>query len=204
MNKIAGPTPMCAAFRFIEPSWHNYIMYVDMEAREGNTEALRYLECWRALTPEERAKHMPEQICELANVKSWDVVGWVSRQMFAEGNAKAAMCMSVNRARVLEKTAEYAMADPANFKHAELFAKTAGMMPAAGSGTSVTVPIFNAPMATATARSESSPQGGLPSMDQQIIELSRVMQSESSERCAAEIMPDEDDDEEEEGPEEED
>jgi hypothetical protein len=54
------PTPMSAAFRFVEPVWRNYIMYVDMESREGNADAARYLHCWQSLTPEEQRLHMPE------------------------------------------------------------------------------------------------------------------------------------------------
>jgi hypothetical protein len=196
---------MSAAFRFVEPVWRNYIMYVDMESREGNADAARYLHCWQSLTPEEQRLHMPEQLCELASVHSWDVVGWVSRQMFAEGNAQAAMCMSVNRSRVLQKVAEYAAADAANYKDRELFAKTAGLMPVAsrGGGGSVPVTIFNAPMATSNAvagvRSESGPvhASGLRDMDSEIVELSRVMQQGGT-ACRAEREPAEPDDDEDE------
>ena len=31
--------PLAAAFRFVEPTWRNYIAYVDAEARTGNADA---------------------------------------------------------------------------------------------------------------------------------------------------------------------
>ena len=41
--------PLAAAFRFVEPTWRNYIAYVDAEARTGNADARRYVAIWQAL-----------------------------------------------------------------------------------------------------------------------------------------------------------
>lgn len=185
---LFGLTPLASAFRFVEPTWRNYIMYVDMEARTGNEDARRYLATWQSLPPRERQAHVPEQLCELATVSAADLIAWVTKQVWVEGSAKASMVMSFNRDRVLERTAQFAMASPDNYRHAELFAKVGGMMPAAPSRGGVTVPIFNMPVASsgsvalAGSKSESSAVHalGLRDMDSEIVELSRIMQREDA------------------------
>lgn len=211
---VFGDTPLAIAFRFVEPTWRNYIMYVDLEARTGNLDAARYLATWKALPPVERRSHVPEQICELASVAAADLVSWVSRQVWQEGSAAASMCMSFMRARVIAKTAEFAMDSPDNYKHAELFAKTAGLLPvsgaAGGRGGGSPITIFNAPVASSGSvalsgsRSESSPvaASGLRAMDEEIVELSKIMQGTDDvdltpvPKCAAELLDNEEDDDE--------
>ncbi len=205
-----GPTPLAAAFRFVEPTWRNYIMYVDMEARSGNLEARHYLSIWQSLPPRERQSHVPEQLCELASCTPADLIGWVSRQVWQEGSAKSAMCMSFMRDRVLDKTAEFAMASPDNARHTELFMKASGLLPASSGGRggpSVMIPIFNQPSASsgavalAGAKTETSPTGaaGLRTMDDEIVELSRIMQMDSPvlKADAADPYQDDEDDEDE-------
>ena len=213
-------TPLSAAFRFVEPTWRNYIVYVDLEARAGNADARRYLECWQALSPSERRLHWPEQLCELAIVHTADLVRWVAGQAWQEGATKAAMCMTFMRDRVLEKSAEFAMSAPENFKHAELFMKASGLLPASGprGGGPGAVNIFTAPMAAngsvvlSDGRTEMSPThtSGLRSMDEDIVELSKIMQTGDT-HCAAEELKDDikdadddDDDDDEDGNEDED
>lgn len=199
-----GHTPLSAAFRFIEPTWRNYIMYIDMESRTGNKEAKRYLEVWQSLPLRERSSHLPEQICDMASVAPSDVIRWVSGQVWIEGSAKSAMCMSFMKDKVLEQTAQYAMASPDNYKHAELFVKAAGMYPQTSKGPAP-VSIFNMPVASSNAvagvRSEVSPvhSSGLRSMDEDIVELSKIMQgADMSVHARAEDMPDDDPDDSEE------
>jgi hypothetical protein len=179
-------------------------MYVDMESRAGNVEAKRYLEVWRSLPPRERNTHLPEQICELASIAASDLIRWVSGQLWIEGSAQASMCLSSFRSEVLESTAKYAIESPENFRHAALFAKVAGMTPQPARG-GVTVPIFNMPSASAGAvagvTSETSPgsQSGVRSMDEEIVELSKVMQLDGPVHARAEdeVREDEEDEEDE-------
>jgi hypothetical protein len=114
--------------------------------------------------------------------------------------------------RVVEKTAEFAMASPDNIKHAELFSRQAGLVqtPGAGGRGGVTATFYNTPVASSGAvalagsRSESSPvnASGLKSMDQEIVDLSAIMQRQDAPTGArAEAMEDDtdsDDDESEE------
>ena len=192
-------TPLAAAFRFIQPTWRNYIMYVDMEARAGNEDARRYVEVHQALSPRERRQHWPEQLCDLAAIQAADLIAMVARQAYQEGAAKSAMCLSFMRDGVLEKTAQFAMDSPDNYKHAELFMKTAGMLPQQPGGRSVgPVQFFNNPVASsgsvalAGSKSDSSPvdRSGLRSMDAEIVELSQIMQTGGT-TAAAEKVPDE-------------
>jgi hypothetical protein len=182
-------------------------MYVDLEARTGaNPDAARYLAIWKALSYKEKQVHMPEQICELATVPPADLIAWVSRQAWQEGSAKASMCMSFMRDKVLESTAKFAMASPDNYKHAELFAKVAGMTPQPVRSGGVT--FLNQPIASSSsvagAKSESAPvhASGLRSMDDEIVELSKIMQTGGT-VAAAERMED-DGDEDDDGDDEED
>jgi hypothetical protein len=169
-----------------------------MESRTGNDDAKRYLAVWQSLPVKERIGHMPEQVCEIANVAPMDLVSWVSRQVFAEGSAKSNMCLSFMRDKVLEKSAKFAMQSPDNYKHAELFMKAGGLI-AAGSGTKQSAPyapvsIFNMPVAAATASTAvKTTNGGIKSMDEQIVDLSKIMQSGTLD-CAAERIVDTDDD----------
>ena len=207
-----GPTPLAAAFRFVEPTWRNYIMYVDMESRTGNADAARYLRTWQALTYKERQAHVPEQLCELANVPAADLIAWVTRQAWVESSAKTSLVLSFMKDRVVEKTAEFAMASPDNIKHAELFSRQAGLVQTPGvGGRGSGTTIYNVPVASSGAvalagsRSESSPvnASGLKSMDQEIVDLSAIMQRQDAPVAArAEALvdePDDDDDESEEG-----
>lgn len=178
-------------------------MYVDLEARTGNEDAKRYLATWHALSGDERRSHMPEQLCDLASVPASDLIRWVSGQAWQESAAKSSMCMSFMRDQVLEKTAQFAMASPDNYRHADLFMRTSGLLAAPGRSAGPAVHIFNAPVASsgsvAGVVSDSSPvdRSGLRDMDHEIVELSRVMQTGGTE-CAAEVLKDDrpDDDEE--------
>lgn len=193
-------TPLAAAFRFIEPTWRNYIMYVDLEARTGNLDAERYLKCWQALSGRERQIHMPEQLCDLSSTPASDLIRWVSGQAWQESAAKSSMCMSFMRDKVLEKTGEYAMASPDNYRHADLFMRVSGVLPVSSGRGGPAVAIFNAPTASsgsvAGVVSESAPvdRSGLRDMDAEIVELSRVMQTGDT-HCAAEVKKDDKEDE---------
>jgi hypothetical protein len=202
-NPAFGPTPLAAAFRFVEPTWRNYISYVDAEARTGNVEAQRYLRIWQSLPPRERNAHVPEQLCELASVTSSDLISWVSKHVWIEGSAKTSMVLSFNRDRVLQRTAEFAMAAPENSRHADLFLRASGAMPQQAGNGRPPINIFNAPVASsgsvalAGSHSESAPVGrsGLATMDEEIVELAKVMQTETTTMTRAEMMPDDDEDE---------
>lgn len=204
---LGGLTPLASAFRYIEPTWRNYIQYVDMEARTGNEDARRYLRIWQSLPYKERVSHVPEQLCELATVSSADLVAWVTKHVWVENQASTSMVLSFNRARVLDATAQFAMADPENGRHAELFLKAAGALPSGGGARGAApISIYNMPVASsgsvalAGAKSDSTPvdASGLRSMDGDIVELSRIMQNEGATLTAraedVEDEPDEDDD----------
>src|SRR5580698_6969587 len=45
---LFGLTPLASAFRYIEPTWRNYISYVDMEARAGNVDAQYFIRIWQS------------------------------------------------------------------------------------------------------------------------------------------------------------
>lgn len=194
-------TPLSAAFRFVEPTWRNYIAYVGMEARSGNTGAARYVKCWEALDGRERMVYRPEQLCELAGVSAADLLSWVTRQAWLECSAKVGLCLSFMRDKVMEQTARFAMESPDNYKHAELFAKTSGMLPQpSGRSGGVTIPIFNGVVSMGLADARQMPSSGsvvlpggktetgpaltaatgLRSMDEDIVDLAKIMQTDAA------------------------
>jgi len=202
---VAGVRPpLAAAFRFVEPTWRNYIAYVDAEARTGNKDAERYVRIWQSLPRKEQQSHVPEQLCELSNVPAADLIAWVTRQAWVESSAKTSLVLSFMKDRVVEKTAEFAMASADNIKHAELFSRQAGLVQTPGvGGRGAGTTIYNVPVASSGAvalagsRSESSPvnASGLKSMDQEIVDLSAIMQRQDAPTGArAEALVDEPDD----------
>jgi hypothetical protein len=213
---LFGLTPLASAFRYIEPTWRNYISYVDMEARAGNVEAQYFIKIWQSLPYKERISHVPEQLCDLAKVPAADLVAWVTKQVWQENQAATSMVLSFNRARVLERTAEFAMADPDNGRHAELFLKAAALLPSGGGRGATPISIYNMPVASsgsvalagAGAKSDSSPVGasGLRSMDDDIVGLSHIMRDEGAPVIARaeDIDDDPDDDERDDDPEDDD
>jgi hypothetical protein len=197
-----GATPLAVAFQYIKPSWRNYIMYVDMEARAANVDAQRYMATWTALQPKDRRTAMPEQLCELASVPAADLVAWVSKQVWLSQSASASMALSFLRAPVVAKIGEFAMASPDNHQHAKLFMQAGGMLPQPARGGGVHATFLNAPIASSNAQagvvSESSPvpRAGLMDMDSEIVELSKIMATGGTE-CAAEDLEDDSEEDEE-------
>ena len=196
------------AFRFVAPTWRNYIKYVDMEARDSssdNADARRYVAAWRSLPHKERLSHWPEQLCDLTNVPPCDLISWVTRQFWIEGSAQASMCLAFMRDKVLEKVGQFAMEDAANLGHAKLFMGAAGLLPSTGGGRA-SPPVnqfFNLnPSASASsvsaagAKSSNVPVGTLRDMDDQIIEISEIMQTGSTDVAATRVpdAPEEEDD----------
>lgn len=210
-----GLTPLASAFRYIEPTWRNYISYVDMEARSGNVEAQYFIKIWQSLPPRERISHVPEQLCELAKVPAADLVAWVTKQVWQENQASTSMVLSFNRARVLERTAEFAMDSPDNGRHAELFLKAAALLPSGNGRAAQPISIYNMPVASSGsvalagvgAKSDSSSvsASGLRDMDAEVVELSRIMQTDGASVAArAEDIDDPDDGDEDDEPEDDD
>lgn len=194
-------TSLAVAFRFVQPTWRNYITYVDAEARTGNEDARRYLRTWQSLPPKERLSVVPEQVCEMADVLPADLISWVSKHVWLEGTAASSMVLSFNKPRVLDAVATAAL-DPENGRHAEMFLKAAGVLSQGGGrGGASPVSIYNLPVASsgsvalAGAKSDSTPvsASGLRSMDADIVGLSEIMQHNQVGKSRAETEPDDDD-----------
>ena len=202
-------TPLAAAFRFVEPTWRNYIVYVEAEAKTGNPDARRYVAAWQALSKSERLCHAPEQICDLVNVKQDELLRWVAGQSWLSCSARSGMCLSFMRDKVLEKTAQFAMESSENARHTEIFLRAAGALPSSGGSRGsggVNLSFLNMPVASsgsvalAGSKSESAPvdRSGLKDMDSEIVDLAAIMQTESSAtNCKATEIEDEEEEDDE-------
>jgi len=80
--------PLRVAFRAIPGGWRSYIEYVNMAASSGNAAMGRYMDCYLALTPDQRRHHVPEQLCALAEVAPEELVGAVCQQLWESGIRK--------------------------------------------------------------------------------------------------------------------
>ena len=189
-------------------------MYVDVEARTGNEDARRFLRVWSALRPSEQRTVVPEQVCELAQVSAADLVSWVTKQVWEENQSATSMVLSFNRPRVMAKAAEFAMSNPDNGRHMELFMKSAALLPQPGrGGAGPGISIYNMPTASSGsvalsgAKSESSPVSvsGLRDMDSEIVGISQIMQMNDAplksraETLEDDLDADEDDDSDDDG-----
>jgi hypothetical protein len=181
-----------------------------MEAKAGNSDAARYVACWKALTTREKQIHAPEQLCDLCSVSQDELIRWVSGNAWKVCQPKASLCMSFMRDKVLERSAEFAMAAPENYKHAEMFLRASGALPVnagSGGGRAPVNQLFYMPVASSGSvtlpggRTESSPvdRSGLRDMDSEVVELSKIMATDQpTEPKLRAVEPDdeeEDDDE---------
>ena len=206
-------SPLIAALSFVEPTWRDYLKYVEAESAAGNSEAKSYIHQYLLLTEYQRKNATPEQICALAHVPHDHLLRWVTGQAFMLGASMELMAKSFKRGPLMSKIADFAMESPDNVRHAELFMKSAGMLPQAVSRGGINIPIY-APGGTvgmpgtgggdgkANANVPALPAGGLRTMDDDIIDLAAIMQNpEGATEAAAERMADEpvpeDDDEDE-------
>lgn len=173
------------AFRHIRPTWKNYIEYVDLAARNGDEDMGRYVKCWLALTAKERNAHAPEQICELAKVTPDELVGAVCSAIWRAKSAEGSLVSAIAHPKILERTAR-AADKTAGYKDRELFFRVTGNLPDK-KGTSV---IINNTPQTLIAGGANGTGGigqtgrqnhGLPSMDEEAIDMSRLLEAPTSE-----------------------
>jgi hypothetical protein len=200
-DAMLGLSPLASAFRFVEPGWHNYIKYVDMQARTGDEDARRYLAVWKALGAHERAGHTPEQLCAQTKVSCDELRRWVGSHFLAEGSMRAQTIMNSFQDLLLGRTLEFAMSAPEAHADRKLLFQASGLLPQTGMRGPLkhALNIFNVPVASsgsvalAGARSESSPvsASGLRGMDDEIVSLAQVMQHDAPPKLSrAERMDD--------------
>jgi len=172
---LASRSPLSVAFRHVRPTWRNYIQYVDLAARRGDSAMTRYRECYQTLAPRERANAWPEQICDLANVTPAELVGAVCRAIWESKAAESSMVSSIAHPELLLNTIHFAQKEK-NFKDRELFFKMTGSLP---DKKGASINIFNT---AAGQMGEAIPdlaagKSKLRSFDQEIIEMSRDLET---------------------------
>jgi hypothetical protein len=72
-------------FRHLPGTWRAYIELVDLRVQAGDQDMARYMDCWLALTPEERRNHIPEQVCAHAGITPGELAGAVCRALWERG-----------------------------------------------------------------------------------------------------------------------
>jgi hypothetical protein len=173
---LASRSPLSMAFRHIKPGWRNYIEYVDLAARKGDTAMIRYRACYEALAPRDKIHSWPEQLCELADVSPGELVGAVCRAIWEAKAAESSMVSSIAHPEVLMETARLAK-KPDNYRDRELFFRLTGSLP---DKKGASINIFNAPQAHSGEVSLPDLAQGrtrLKSFDEEIIEMSRDLET---------------------------
>lgn len=145
---------------------------MDLAARNGDTAMGRYRDCFLSLTTRDRLGHWPEQICELANVPPEDLVGAVCREIWKSKSAESSMVSAIAHPKVLTRTAALASGAAKNFKDRELFFRLTGSLP---DKKGASINIINNPTAQAGSVKLDGEIGGLKSMDEEVIEMTRQL-----------------------------
>lgn len=183
LQNIRGPkpksvlnlrSPLSVAFRHIQGGWREYVVYVDLAARDGNTAMVRYRDCYQGLSKREKRLTWPEQLCELANVSPGELVAAVCRAVWETKASESSMISAMAHPQVLERTAVLAKkAD--HTRDRELFFRLTGSLP---DKKGASINIFNQNQAAAA-------DGALPvlnpartrfrGVDEEVIEMSREL-----------------------------
>lgn len=158
------PSPLSVAFRHLKPSWRAYIELVETAAREGDKEMQKIISAYFALSRREQQAITPEQLCDLANVKTRDLFSAVAGTLWENSSREATMITYVEHPKVIKAIATAAKAK--NMKAAEMFGKATGFVPVPKT-VSPSVVIHNNPQ---TLNVGSKP-AELPSMEDEMLEL---------------------------------
>lgn len=172
-STLKSCSPLSVAFRHVRPAWRNYISYVDLAARNGDTDMERVRACYEALTPRDRREIWPEQLCELANVTPGELVGAVCRALWESKAAESSMVSAIAHPEVLVATAKMAQ-HPMHSRDRELFFRLTGSLP---DKKGASINIINNPTAQAGSVKLMDEASGnrLRSMDEEVIEMTRQL-----------------------------
>jgi hypothetical protein len=158
------------AFRHIKPTWKHYLDYVESAAREGDKEMTKFLSAYYGLTRREQSVIMPEQVCELAGVKSEVLFGAVCTQLWSAAKMEANLITAVNFPRVIERTAKSALSK-GGVKDREMFHRATGFIKTPN-GPSVVV--NNNPQ-TAIVNGKPEMRLSLPSMEEEALQMEEAI-----------------------------
>lgn len=142
-------TPLAIVFRYIKPHWRDYIGYVRMAVREGDTRMLPFMDAWDKLTKQEQRRLMPEDVCELSGVMPSALGGVVAEYVLSAGMNASQILAGVEHPRVMEAIAKRAVRKEGH-ADGELFLRATGSLPDR-KGASIVV--NNTPVALAAGRS---------------------------------------------------
>jgi hypothetical protein len=166
-------TPVAVAFRHIEPTWRNYIYYVERAVESGDDDMKKFLTAYLALKPKERFVMMPEQICDLCGVIPADLVGAVAREMWTAKRCESIIEASVNHPKMIQAVSFYGQVHGNHASDRELFFRLTGGLP---DKKGASIVIHNNPQ-TANINNPPSAAGanGFRPMDQRVIEMGKLL-----------------------------
>lgn len=174
---FASCSPLSVSFRHIRGSaghsgWRGFIQFVEYAARTGDEDMARLHACYLALTPRDKKNVWPEQLCQLAGVNPGDLVGAVCKAIWESKAAESSMISAIAHPEVLLELVKLAK-DPKHYQDREMFFRMTGSLPDK-KGSSIN--IINNPTAQMGAvKLDGRPGSRLPSMDEDVIEMSRQL-----------------------------
>lgn len=159
----------------MQPTWRHYIQYVDLAARNGDSEMAKVRDVYQALTPRDRREVWPEQLCDLAGVTPGDLIGAVCRGLWESKAAESSMVSAIAQPDLLERTVKLAYQEE-NYRDRELLFRAWGCLP---DKKGASINIINSPTAQAGAVKLAGEDisGRLKSMDEEVIEMSRQLET---------------------------
>lgn len=121
---------MASSFRHIPNGWRNYIQFARAAAADGDEDMESYIKAYDALTAKERRSVMPEQVCDLANVKPHVVMGQVTAQLWLSNSNEGMQIAAIAHPKVMESMTYLAgLKTPDTHKERELHLRTLGKLP---------------------------------------------------------------------------
>jgi hypothetical protein len=164
-------TPVAVAFRKIEPTWRNYVYYVERAADNGDENMKKFLAVYKALPAKEKLSIMPEQICDMAGIQVRELIGPVSVEIWSHHQTESVITASINHPKMIEATANYGQIRPDNNKDRELFFRMTGNLP---DKKGASVVINNNPQ-TANITQSSAGTNGYKPMEHRVTEIGRLL-----------------------------
>lgn len=165
-------TPVAVAFRRIEPTWRNYVYYVQRAVDGGDLTMAKFLNVYNALPAREKQSIMPEQICDMSGVSIRELVGAVSMEVWSLHATETVITASINHPRMMQATAHYGQELPENNKDRELFFRMTGNLP---DKKGASIVIMNNPQTANITNPSSAGASGYKPMDHRVTEIGRLL-----------------------------
>lgn len=143
----------------------------------------KFIDTYDSLSKKEQRAKYPEELCDLAGVKSEDLFGAVCTEMWRCRSSEYSMMLAMRQPDVLHSTVMHTK-QPENYKDRELFFKLSGALPTDKNGTRpINIGVNSSVNVESTQNARlglvgASAHSGWMDMDKEIIEIDNVLDNQ--------------------------